>query len=186
MASDFEVLVGVIHVAFNDPSIEWGIFRVEESANSITRTVLWVPTTFKTEAPKYSSPSIDPDTGMPVQIGYQDFLTVECQITGTTFEDACNTRARVLTAVRIALGTASTPTTGAYMTELEGKSGHLWGGACLIVQHFVWQMNVELVDVIAGAGEPFICAKIIVDAELHDVVDNSVSIPIETFEIPTP
>lgn len=184
MASDFEVLVEAVHARLVDSSISWGLFRTAQSTHDQLRTVVWIPTTFQSVPVKYSNPMTDPDTGAIVDVLSVDSIVVECQITGTTFEDACLIRVQVLNAAHLALGKASAAIGGAYVTELQGESGYTWAGAAKIVQHFTWMLNVLKID--PTAGGQIVVEHIQVTDELRNAADNTASTPTETFEIPTP
>jgi hypothetical protein len=71
-----------------------------------------------------------------------DHVTVECQITGRNFADACNIRKAVCNAVHAVFKTSAVAADGVYQTEAFGTSGHMWGGNSKILQRFVWEMNV--------------------------------------------
>lgn len=143
MPSDFEVLVECVRVALGDSTIAWGVFRVAESLKDSQRRVVWVPTQFDCEPVSMFNPIVDHETGELGDTLVTDRTTVECHITGIDFADACSIRRQVLNAVTNALATSSTPLGGAYMSELEGESGYMWGAQAKIVQHFNWMINVS-------------------------------------------
>lgn len=146
MASDFEVLVDLVHNAINDEMIAHGVFRVAESKKDAPRRVVWIPTEFSCQQVLMANPLFDADDGSMGDTLFTDFVTVECQIMGVDFEDACYIRRQVCNAVRQVMQTSSRAVGGAYQTELSGHSGHMWGGQAKIVQVFTWEINVPKPD----------------------------------------
>lgn len=146
MASDFETLTDVVREQVADPTIAWGVFRVAESLKDSPRRVVWVPTVFDCEPVEVANPIRNYDTHELEDILLTDRVVVECHIYGIDFEDAIAIRRKVLNATRTAFGNSSTPTRGAYQTELEGHSGYMWGGASKIIQEFHWMINVAKPD----------------------------------------
>lgn len=146
MASDFEILTEVVRQQIADPTIAWGLFRVAESQQDSPRRVVWIPTEFMCVPVGQANPLRNYDTHELEDILITDQVAVECHIYGLDFEDAIAIRRKVLNAVRVAFGNSSTPIRGAYQTELEGHSGHMWGGASKIIQEFHWMINVAKPD----------------------------------------
>jgi hypothetical protein len=146
MASPFEVLTECVREQLADDTIAWGIFRIEDSRKDAPRRVVWIPTDFHCEPVLQANPLRDSETGELGDSLLTDRLMVECNITGLDFEDGCLIRTKILNACRNALGISSHPIDGAYVTEQQGHSGYLWGGAVKIVQRFEWLINVPKAD----------------------------------------
>jgi hypothetical protein len=142
VASDFETLVTLVETTLGDDSIAFGVFRLAESRKDAVRKTIWIPTEFICRPVLMSNPLIDADTGEMGDSLFTDFLTVECQISGTNFEDACDIRKKICNAVRRAMGVSSIPTNGVYQTEMSGHSSVMWNSYAKIVQLFEWQINV--------------------------------------------
>lgn len=146
MASDFEVLVDLVRQQMGDDTVAWGVFRVAASQKDSPRRVVWIPTDFRCEgvqsAPliRHSESGADGDVLLTMRVN------VECEISGVDFEDACLIHRYVLNSVRRRFGTSSTAIDGAFVTEQQGHSGYLWGGAAKIVQRFLWTLNVPRVN----------------------------------------
>ena len=130
--SDFERIASLVRDAFADHTVEWGLFRTAESEHGSVRRVVWIPTEFTCEAPEKTQQDVL----------HTDFVTVECQVSGQTFADACQIRKQVCSAVRRVMGTASEAADGIYQTEQYGAAGIMWGGHSKIIQRFVWRLNV--------------------------------------------
>jgi len=140
--SDFERLVLLVRDAIADDSIDFGLFRTSESEHASLRRVVWIPVEFDCQPPDQTSPVYDPITGQAWDTLHVDHVTVECQITGRNFADACAIRKAVCNAVHAVFKTSSQAADGVYQTEAFGSSGHMWGGNSRILQRFVWSMNV--------------------------------------------
>lgn len=140
--SDFERLVLLVRDAIADDTIEFGVFRTAESEHASLRRVVWIPTEFNCEPVAQTNPLYDPLTGEPGDTLHTDAVTVECQISGRNFADACVIRRQVCNAVNEVFRTSSQAADGVYQTEVYGSSGIMWGGNSKIIQRFVWMMNV--------------------------------------------
>ena len=183
MASDFEALCEVVREQVGDDTIAWGMFRVADSAKDSPRRVVWIPADFRCEQPYEANPIRHSDSGALGDTLLVDRTTVICIITGVDFEDACLIRRQVLNACRVSLGTSSIPLDGEYVTEQEGQSGYLWGGAAKIVQRFDWMINVPRVAPYMapdGSGYEVIVTQI---DQTNEIQTDAPAVTEDTFSI---
>ena len=181
MASDFEALCEVVREQVGDDTIAWGMFRVDDSRKDSPRRVVWIPADFRCETVPAFQRSVD-GGGMGDTL-LVDRTTVLCIITGVDFEDACLIRRQVLNACKFALGTSSVPLDGEYVTEQEGQSGYLWGGAAKIVQRFDWMINVPRIlpgGPMDGSGYEVVVTQI---DQTNEIQADAPAVTEDTFSI---
>lgn len=141
MASDFELLVDMIHEQLADPTVGKYVFRVSQPEHAQLRRIVWIPRDYSSAPAKRTNPLREKDGRVAKVLGQEEW-SVEAHITAESFAALEDLRRRLLYVLDEAFGTDCVPHGGAWTTQDEDIAGVMWAGAEKCVMHFTWMFNV--------------------------------------------
>ena len=175
-ATPFESLVKDIYTALGDPSIDFYVFWTSSQEITTGRYVVWRPSKFKCSPTSANAGAL-----------FTDHLIVESLHYAPTFSEAYEIRVRCANAVRRVMKKSSTPTEGYYGAAYKPFFQSAWMGDISewandtpVIQHYVWEINVPLLD---GTFDAHVKQIDIVDSTQITTVVDGVLTPSETTEI---
>lgn len=188
MASVFEEIVAGIRSVLDadsvtgsqlaDGTLAWGVMRLAQQEHDTVRRIVWIPVQFEDGPLTATSMRCAGAGNVPRKAMYRELWDVECHIVGGSLEDTEDLRERVLYAAREALGRASTPNGGVWVTQAMADAAVMFAGAEKVVQRFKWDM-LALEPIIDGGWGTI--------RKIETTTTDSDESSRETFEItPTP
>jgi len=174
--SPFESLLRQVYEALADTSVTFSLFHLPNEPGVVSNQVVWVPTKFKSEQPEINSQAL-----------FSEQLIVEAHHHDDTLDGAWSLRARVANAVRRVFKKDAYPLDGHYANIwhdkfLQANVGDVWtwNVGSVLVQRYVWKLNVPLID---GTYVANVKEIDIVDSTQITTVVDGVLTPSETTEI---